>query len=111
MSKAPRVQNVQTPGAQPVEEQDTGAGTAAELSTESPNEPGVAPDIATLVAAEVARQMAQRTAAPAAAAAAPLPTQEEALAKVKADPKHRSVLSVDGFVVWSEPTPTPFAKA
>lgn len=112
MPKADRVQNVQTPGAQPTEEQDTGAGTAAELSTEAPDQPAVAPDIAALVAAEVAKALAAQRPASMPEAAAPLPTQKEALATVLADPKRRSVLSVDGWVTHPEPVgAAPFAKA
>lgn len=109
MSKAPRVQNVQLPGAeQPVDEPQE-AGTASELVAEMPA-PAVAPDIAALVAAEVARALSKKASA-AATKAKPVPTQEEAIAMVKADPKHRSVLSVDGWVVGEAPVSTPFAKA
>lgn len=113
MAKTDRVQNVQTPGVDQTQADDTAsqADTAAELSTEQPAAPAVAPDIAALVAAEVARQMAQKTQAPAVVKAAPLPTQEEALKKVLADPKRRSVLSVDGWVTATAPQPAGFAKA
>lgn len=100
MSKAPHVQNVQTPG------------EATEDETLSEGEqPAVAPDIMALVQAEVARQMAQRNSNPTLVAPEPLPTQEEALEMVRKDPKRRSVLSVDGWVTHPEPVVTaPFAK-
>lgn len=61
MAKTDRVQNVQTPGVDQTQADDTAsqADTAAELSTEQPAAPAVAPDIAALVAAaERARERA-----------------------------------------------------
>jgi len=118
VAKAPRVQNIQTPGVDQADAADTAdtdesldGGAAAELSTAEPEGPALAPDLEALVAREVAKALRQNTAAVAKAQPVELPTQEEALATVKADPKHRSVLSKDGWVTYSEPTQAPFAKA
>ena len=102
MPKADRVQNVQTPGVEAVDLDETATGEA--------DQPTLAPDLQALVAREVAKALGQQKAAMP-EPAKPLPTQAEALAMVKADPKCRSVLSVDGWVTVTPPTTAPFAKA
>ncbi len=99
MSKAPRVQNVQTPGVD-----------ADKDEVIEGEQPALAPDLQALVAREVAKALNKQTAAMP-EPAAPLPTQAEALKMVKADPKHRSVLSVDGWVTYTAPAQPGFARA
>ena len=118
MAKAPRVQNIQTPGVDQADAADTAdtdesldGGAAAELSTAEPEGPALAPDLEALVAREVAKALSKNKVATARAKPAELPTQEAALEQVNADPKRRAVLSKDGWVTASEPTQAPFAKA
>jgi len=110
VSKAstPRVQTVQTPGVAPQVAEGEAAENLGDTAEASVDQPAMAPDIAAIVQAEVARILkvqadarAQAVANP--AGAAPLPTQAETLAQVNADPKRRSVLSKDGWVVTSKP--------
>lgn len=110
MTKAstPRVQTVQTPGVAPQVAEGETAENLGDTAEASVDQPAVAPDIAAMVQAEVARILkvqadarAQAMANP--AGSTPLPTQAEALAQVNADPKRRSVLSKDGWVVTSKP--------
>lgn len=104
MSKA-RVINVQTPGAEATQQEP------AETEGTTEQAPALAPDLQAIVDASVARALQAQRGTPTPVAAAPLPTQGEALAAVKADPKRRSILSQDGYVVHPEPVVnTPFAK-
>lgn len=96
-------QPIQTPGVE-TPQPDAPAESGAPL----------APDIQALVAAEVAKALKQ--AKPTAKGPrVPLPSHDEALAQVKADPKHRSVLSTEGWVVYTAPVKerdeSGFAKA
>lgn len=116
MSKADRAQNVQTPGAEaPTDEQGAGQDAATGVDGSVGEQPALAPDIQAMVQMEVARTLARERASRAAAQAGPagaeLPTQAEALAKVKEDPNHRSVLSKDGWVTVAEAGKPGFAKA
>ena len=97
---------IQTPGMEP--SGGTGDGLedpGQDAKTENPN--ALPSDVAALVAEEVDRRLARMEAARLRAQANPageeLPTQEEAMAKVMADPKHRSVLSKDGWVTFQAP--------
>jgi len=98
-------QPIQTPGVETPK-----ADAPAQADTGAP----LAPDIQALVAAEVAKAL-NKAKPSAKGQRAPLPSHDEALAQVKADPKHRSVLSTEGWVVYSAPVKerdeSGFAKA
>lgn len=106
---ANRAQNVQIPGAETA--QPEGNHQAEGQAGEQAQTEGVAPaaalpaDVQALVQMEVARILARQQASrnQAKAEEKELPTQAEALAKVNADPKRRSVLSKDGWVVTNKP--------
>lgn len=111
---ANRAQNVQIPGAETTQtpegtEETQGDGSDAGVADTAQDvtnpESGLPPDIQALVQMEVARVLARQQASRAEVQTvqANLPTQEEALAKCNADPKRRSVLSKDGWVVTSKP--------
>lgn len=107
MTKAARAQNVQIPGAEtgPTsdEAQDTGqAEQPQEAAAPAAQLPG---DVQALVQMEVARILAMQQASRAQVKAQDreLPTAAEALKQVNADPKRRSVLSKDGWVVTNKP--------
>lgn len=110
-SATTKAATIQTPGMETPPADDTQAGDpeAGGAGQEAGGEPteGLPADVAALVAQEVAKQMARNEAARLRAKANPagekLPTQAEALAKVMADPKHRSVLSDEGWVTFQAP--------
>lgn len=99
MTKAARAQNVQIPGA------ETPQDAADKPEEEQGTTAALPPDMQALVQMEVAKVLARQQAsrAEAVASAKDLPTQEEALAQVNGDPKRRSILSKDGWVVTSRP--------
>lgn len=111
---ATRAQNVQIPGAESTQaagestDETQAAGTDAGVTEGAEDTLGnqaLPPDIAALVQMEVAKVLARQQASRAEpqAAAAELPTQAEALAQCNSDPKRRSVLSKEGWVVTSKP--------
>lgn len=107
MSKSStKTQPIQTPGMETPPADDPEAGGADPETGAEPSE-AIPSDVAALVAKEVAKQMARNEAARMRAMANPagekLPTQAEALEKVKADPKHRAILSDEGWVTFQTP--------
>lgn len=113
---ASRVTNVQTPGAEGAADQ----GTDQENQDQDGQDDGaeLPPDVQAIVDARVAQgvKAALRLRGAAAKPSSGLPTQAEAMKMVQDDPKHRAVLSEDGYVVHPNPTPgrrdeNGFAKA
>lgn len=127
MSKASRTHAIQTPGVDPAyvtgdaagaTEGDAGSGEQASAGSVEDELP---PDVQRLIDKRVADALAAQRHTEARAKLNPatgrtdLPTQEEALAQVKADPKRRAILSRDGYVtapaVVKQRDESGFAKA
>jgi len=104
---ASRVTNVQTPGAEaPAGQDDTQDTTSTDAGPQAENTGDeLPPDVQAIVDARVAAAVKadRRLRGAVVKTASGLPTQAEALAQVNADPKRRSVLSEDGWVVTSKP--------
>lgn len=86
----PRVQNVEVPGA---------------VEAEAPEVQSLPPDVQAMVDAAVAHALKQdrRSRMLQAEANTHLPSHDEALSQVNSDPKRRSVLSKEGWVVTNKP--------
>jgi hypothetical protein len=124
MSKTPRAQTIQTPGVEPLPDAGTDAAAAAAAGdgqSEGNAEDDLPPDVQRVIEQRVDQRLAQIRRTERLSKANPatgrddLPTQAEALAKVTADPKHRAILSRDGWVTAPEPVKgrdeSGFAKA
>lgn len=103
-AKATRVTTVQTPGAEAAAGQDTDQETEAQAGQDAGDD-DLPPDIQAIVDKRVAAAVKadRRLRGAASKPSSGLPTQAEAMKMVEADPKHRSVLSEDGWVVHPKP--------
>jgi hypothetical protein len=103
VTKATRGQPVQTPGVEPEAAPVSASPETVAVGDDLP------PDVQRLIDQRVAaalkadRRTREQAETNPATGANDLPTHDEALAKVKADPKHRAVLSKSGWVTFAAP--------